>query len=291
MNVLLPLVASGIALGSVYAVIALGFVLVFKSTSILNFAQGEFVMMAMYLGLLTVVVWALPAVFAIVLVALAMAMFGLVMHYAVVRPLTGKPFFSLVLATIGVGLIIRALVTAVFGVKEQSPLAILPQGALVLSAASVSYADMTITLITVVTVVAFAAFFRWTTLGLHMRAVADSLEAASIVGINTNRVFATAWTIGLVVSAIGGILYANYTSSLDLSLSEIGLRAVPAAIIGGLTSIPGAIVGGLLLGLLEQLGAGYMGAQWRDLFAFGSLFIVLMLRPQGIFGRSGAERV
>jgi len=291
MSVFLPLLTSGIALGSVYAAIALGFVLVFKSSGILNFAQGDFVMIAIYLAILCFVTLRLPAVIAILFVFAAMGALGLLVHYLVAKPLIGKPFFSLVLATIGVGLILHAVVIGFFGVYEQRPLALFTPGVFHIGDAAISYSDVTIVIITFAVVGAFAAIFRWSSIGLRMRAVAENLEAAVIVGIDTDRVFAITWIVGLIVSAIGGILYANFTSSIDLSISDIGLAAIPAAIIGGMTSIPGAVIGGLLLGLIEQIASGYLGAQWRDLFSFGSLFIVLMIRPQGLFGRAEIVRV
>lgn len=291
MNIFFQLFASGVALGSVYAAIALGFVLVYKAASILNFAQGDFVMLAIYLSILAMVSWGMPGVVGIVFILVAMALLGLVVHYSVARPLIGRPFFSLVLATIGVGMVIRAFIILAFGVREQPPLRILPTGIFRIGDAAIAASDVWTLVITLITVGLFVAFFRWTRMGLRMRAVADNLEAATIVGINTDRVFAAAWIICMIVCAIGGILYANFTSSIDLTISHVGLFAIPAAIIGGVTSIPGAVVGGLLLGVLEQVGTGYMGAQWRDLFAFGALFIVLMLRPQGLFGRAEVERV
>ena len=291
MNVFLPLFTSGIALGSVYAAIALGFVLIFKSASILNFAEGDFVMLAIYLAILFAISWGLPSWIAIPFVVIAMGIVGLMVHYAVARPLIGKPFFSLVLATIGIGLIMRAAIIAWFGVREMRPLAFFPNGLFHIGSAAIAYSDVGIVVVNLLSVAIFAALFRYTPIGLRMRAVADNLEAAVIVGINTDRIFAVAWMVGLAVSAIGAILYANFTSSIDLSVADIGLHAIPAAIIGGMTSIFGAVVGGLLLGFLEQVGGGYLGAGWRDFFSFGSLFVVLMLRPQGLFGRKEVERV
>lgn len=291
MNIFFQLFASGVALGSVYAAIALGFVLVYKAASILNFAQGDFVMLAVYLAIMAMVGWSFPWFIGIPFVLLCMAALGIVVHYCVARPLIGRPFFSLVLATIGVGMIIRAVVITVYGVREQPPLRVLPGGVFRIGDIAVSASDVWTLVITLCTVAIFMIFFRFTSLGLRMRAVADNLEAATIVGINTDRIFAVAWIICMMVCAIGGILYANFTSSIDLSITHVGLFAIPAAIIGGVTSIPGAVVGGMLLGILEQVGTGYMGAEWRDLFAFGALFVVLMLRPQGLFGRPEVERV
>ena len=290
MNIFFELLASGIALGAVYAAIALGFVLVFKAASILNFAQGDFVMLAIYLALASLVGWGLPWPLGIAFVLAAMTLLGVLVHYTVARPLIGRPFFSLVLATIGVGMMIRAAIILFYGVREQPPLRILPTGLFRVGDVAISVSDIWTLVIVLITVAAFAAFFNLTRLGLNMRAVADNLEAANIVGIDTDRVFRLAWIICMIVCAIGGVLYANFTSSIDLSVSHVGLFAIPAAIIGGVTSIPGAVVG-LLLGVLEQVGAGYMGAEWRDIFAFGTLFIVLMLRPRGLFGRAEVERV
>lgn len=291
MNIFFQLFFSGIALGSVYAAIALGFVLVYKSASILNFAQGDFVMLAIYLAIMILVGWGMHWLPGLAILLAAMALLGVLVHYLVARPLVGRPFFSLVLATIGLGMIIRAVVILTFGVREQSPLRILPAGVFRVGDVTISVSDVWTLGLTILTVVAFVLFFRFTNVGLRMRAVADDLEAATIVGINVDRIFAVAWVICMIVCAIGGVLYANFTSSIDLTITHVGLFAIPAAIIGGVTSVPGAIVGGMLLGLLEQIGSGYLGAEWRDLFAFGALFIVLMIRPQGLFGQKEVQRV
>jgi branched-chain amino acid transport system permease protein len=287
----LQLLLSGIALGAIYALVALGFVLVFKATSVLNFAHGSFLMLAAYLATTLLVTADLPFIVGLIIIAVALAGLGVALHYSVMRWMVGKAFFSVVLVTVGMEIVIRAVILVFWGPLERGQIQKLPQGTFNIGGAVVTYVNVIILIAAAVIVLAFLAFFQRSRLGLHMRAAAENLEAATAMGINRNVVYASAWAIGLLMAGVGGVLYAHYSPSVNLGLSVIGLRAFPAAILGGIDSIQGAIVGGMIVALVENIGAGYLGAQWRDVIAFGIMFLVLLWRPSGLFGTKELVRV
>lgn len=292
MDVLLPFLLSGISVGAIYALIALGFVLVFKATGVLNFAHGSFLMLSAYLALTFLERMDLPFLAGLVLVAALMAVTGVALHYGVMRWMIGKAFFSVVLVTVGLEILIRAGLLIGYGPLEFGRLQKLPSGGMRFAGnAYLPWVDVIIMLTAIVVVTGFFLFFRHSRMGLHMRAVAENLEAAAAMGITPNRIYATAWAIGLMLAGIGGVLYSHKTASIDLGIAAIGLRAFPAAILGGIDSVQGAILGGLIVGIVETLGSGYLGAQYRDVIAFGIMFAVLLWRPSGLFGTKDLVRV
>ncbi len=287
----LQFLLNGIAIGAIYAMVALGFVLVFKATSVLNFAHGAFLMLAAYLAVTFLSTLGMPFVLGLVLTAVLLAVLGVILHYTIMKRMVGKTFFSVVLVTVGLEIVIRALLLIFYGPTPKGRLTKLPQGQVQLDGLTIPYVNIAMFLAAGVTVVAFLVFFQRSRLGLHMRAVAENLEAASAMGIEPNRIYAAAWAIGLMMAAIGGVFYAHFTPSISLGLSVIGLRAFPAAILGGIDSIGGAIVGGMIVGIVESVGAGYLGAEYRDVIAFGIMFAVLLWRPSGLYGTRELVRV
>lgn len=291
MSLFVPFLLNGIAVGAIYALVALGFVLVFKATSVLNFAHGSFLMVGAYLALTLLVRMDLPFVVGLVIVAGVLAVLGVVIHYSIMQWMIGKAFFSVVLVTVGMEIIIRAGLLMVYGPLEFGRLTKLPGGGIRVLGVGVPWVNIIILATVLVTVTAFLLFFRFSKTGLHMRAVAENLEAAAAMGITPNRIYAAAWAIGLLLAGMGGVLYGHFTASIDLNLAVIGLRAFPAAILGGIDSVQGAIVGGLIVGIVETLGAGFFGSEWRDVIAFGIMFAVLLWRPSGLFGTRELVRV
>lgn len=286
----LSLVVGGIALGSIYGVVALGFVLVYKSTGVLNLAQGDFLMLGAYLSVTMLITNDLGLYFALPLVALTMALLGLAIHYSVMRRLVGQPFFSIVLVTIGIGIIIRAVVLMVYGPIEKGRVAAMPSGSFTVAGAQILWANVAIVGIIAAILLAFMLFFRFTRLGLHIRAVADDLEAAAAQGINPDSVYAMTWGVSLALAGVAGLLFGN-VNNVTPQASTIGLAAMPAAVIGGLTSLGGAVVGGLIIGVVELLLGFHLGQQWRQPAAYMLLFIMLLVRPTGLFGRKELDRV
>lgn len=290
-SVNLQLIVGGLALGAIYAIVALGFVLVYKSTDVLNLAHGEFLMLGAYFSVTILVTQNLSFFLGLLIVVVVMALFGLFLHYGIMRRMVGQGFFAIVLATIGIATVIRALLLIFYGPRERGRLEVLPQGQFEWGGAVIRYVDLIVFAVVAVCVALFFAFFQYTRLGLHMRAVADDLEAAAAMGIDPDRVYAMTWAAALAMAGLGGLLFGHVTAVIDQNLAAIGLRAFPAAVIGGLTSLGGAIVGGLIVGVVEQLAGGHLGTKWREPVAFSILFIVLLLRPTGLWGQKDLERV
>jgi branched-chain amino acid transport system permease protein len=285
----LQLVVSGLAVGAIYGLVALGFVLVFKSTDIFSFAQGDLVMVGAYLGFGVLTVLHVPLWIAVIITLLLAALLGLGIQRFVFKPLFGSPLLTMVMATIALSLIIRGLVVIVWGPGAQQYPSTIPNAALNFFGVRVSTVDLVIMAVAGVAILIFGLFFRFSNAGLHMRAIAENPEAAAVVGINQNRMFSLAIAIGTVTAAVGGVLLANL-QVLSPQLSEIGLLAFPAAVLGGMRSIPGAVVGGLIIGVLGQLSIGYADGSASTAITFAVLLLVLLVRPQGLFGKREAVR-
>lgn len=291
MTHLLETTANGVTLGAIYAIIALGFVLVFKATSILNFAHGSFLVLGTYLTVTLLSTLGLPFLVGIVVIPVALGLAGIAIHYGIMRWMVGKAFFAVVLTTVGMEIIIHAGLLMGYGPAERGRVTALPPGGISLGIVTISKVNLIIIGTAALAMVAFLWFFKRTRTGLHMRAMAENLEAAAAQGISPNRMYALAWCVGLGVAGVGGVLYAHYTPAIHIDLTSVGLRAFPAAVLGGLDSVGGAILGGLVLGLIETLGASYLGAEYRDVLAFGAMFVMLLLRPTGFFGSKELVRV
>jgi branched-chain amino acid transport system permease protein len=287
----ITLLASGLSLGAVYALVSLGFVLVFKSTRVLNLAMGEFLMIGTYIGFFLISYLGMPFVPALVIVAGVMGLLGLFVHYGIMRNLVGRPFFAIVLVTIGIAIVIRGIILVVAGPIERARMTALPQSIVNINGAQVEAYNFIILGAALLLVIGFYIFFRISRLGLHMRAVAENLQASSAMGISPDRIYALAWFISLAMAGAGGVFFGHYTAAIDLNIAAIGIRAAPAAIVGGLDSVEGAIVGGLIVGTLEQMGAGYFGADYRDIIPFLILTIMLYVKPAGLFGSPELVRI
>jgi branched-chain amino acid transport system permease protein len=283
---------TGLSMGSIYALVALGFVLIYKSTSILNLAQGEFLMVGAYICLSMTLDFGLNF-FASFLITMAFSvLLGLAVERLVLRPLIGEPIISIIMVTLGLTYILRGFVIMLWG-NDIRQFNIFPQEPIDLWGVKLTYLYVWSTGITLVLLTLFAIFFKYARTGIFMRAVADHQTAAQSMGISVKRVFAISWCIAAVVSSIGGILVGNI-AGVGVDLSYIGLKVLPAVIFGGLDSILGAIIGGLVVGVLEFLSAGYLDPiipAINEVFPFIVLVLVLMTRPYGLFGTKEIERV
>ena len=289
---LLALVLSGASIGLMYSLIALGFVLVYKATDAINFAQGEFVMLA---GMIVVTVLGfagVPLIAAIVVVLLAMIGFGL--ERVVLRPLLGRPVVAVIMATIGVAAVLRGLGPITLGIETRALPLPIGDEPIVLGPASLPPIQILGAVVAIVFFIAFSWFFKKSRMGVAMRAVADNQQVAQAMGINVERYFAFAWAMAGVVSALGGIVWGSMLG-VDVQLALVGLKVFPVVILGGLDSIGGALVGGLIIGIVESLAAGYLdpyvGGGTKDFAPYVLMILVLMIRPYGIFGRRQIERV
>jgi branched-chain amino acid transport system permease protein len=290
----LQLVVSGVAIGSIYALVALGFVLIYKSTDVLNMAQGEMLMIGAYVSFSLIVNYAIPFVPAFLLTLGFSALLGLAVERAALRPLIGQPIISVIMVTLGLSIFLRSVVIAIWGTQYQRYPTPIQDNVVQLGVVPVAEVYVWSLVISLLLVGALTLIFRFTHLGIAMRAVADDQQAALSVGISVRRVFATAWVISAIVSSIGGVLLANI-QGVGIGLSSVGLKALPVSIVGGLDSIPGAIIGGILIGVLENLSAGYLdlplGGGVREVVPYVFLVVILLFKPYGLFGKVRIERV
>lgn len=290
MTTIVQLIVSGLALGSVYALVALGFVLIYKATEILNFAQGNLMMVGAYLALTFLTRWQLPLVVGMLLAIVFAAAMGAAIHFVVMRPMLGKPLFSVVMVTLGISILLQGIVQATYGAVDRALPVQVPNRIFAVAGVRFSQLELTIIATVAVCVIAFALFFRYSRLGLLMRATAEDQEVAVMMGVSADLIFAVSWAIAAGMAALAGVFMANLTQ-VNLNLGDIGLRAFPAVVVGGLESVPGALVGGLIIGVAESLGAGYINSSARDVIAFLILLVILMVRPYGLFGQRHIVRV
>ena len=285
---------SGIVVGSIYALIALGFVLIYKSTAVINFAQGELLMFGAYLCLTLVVAFKIPFWVAFFITLIAAAMLGLLLERLFLRPMIGEPAISIIMLTIGLASLLQGMIHVTWGSETMVYPAIFPSEPLKFGVIVVSQIYLYSIFFAVLCLVLFNLFFRYSSSGIAMRAVANDQQAAQSMGISIKKIFAIAWAIAAVVAAVGGILIGNI-NGVNTSLSSFGLKVFPAVILGGLDSIPGAILGGFIIGLLEALSGIYLDPFFeggsKEVVPFVVLVVVLMIKPYGLFGTEEIEKI
>jgi branched-chain amino acid transport system permease protein len=290
----LQILIFGIALGSIYALVALGFNLIYKASRVTNFAHGEFLMFGAYAAYTGVVMLGLPLPLALLLTLALAAVLGLLVERLVIQNLIGQPVLSIVVATLGVGLVLRGAAAMIWGVADRPFPAMFPTTPYRLGGLVVPSVYFTSFVISVVLLGAFFVVFHRTRLGIAMRAVAEDQQAALSVGLSVRRVLMLIWIWGTAVAFIGGVLLGNIFSIAGQDLILALLVVFPAAIVGGLDSIGGAVVGGLFIGCVEVLGGvlqPYVGPGFRQILPMVAAVIFLLFRPYGFFGTRIIERV
>ncbi|OLB42413.1 MAG: hypothetical protein AUI04_04905 [Candidatus Rokubacteria bacterium 13_2_20CM_2_64_8] len=290
----LLLLSNGVLIGLMYALIALGFVLVYKATDAVNFAQGEFVMIAGFVVAGCLGVWGVPLWLAVPLALGSMVAFGFVLERVMLRKLIGRPVIAVVMATIGLASILRGIGPfTIFSGTKPLPLPVSDEP-FVLGPLFIPPIQLTGGLISLAFLAGFSWFFLKSRNGVAMRAVADNQQVAMAMGIDVERYFGLAWAMTGVVSALGGILWGNMLG-VDVNLALVGFKVFPVVILGGLDSIPGAIIGGLIVGIVENVAAGYVdpyvGGGTKDFAPYVLMILALMIRPYGIFGKRIIERI
>ena len=288
------LVVTGLVIGSVYALVALGFVLIYKATSVINFAQGEFVLMGAYICLWVVVDMQIPFVWAFFITMAFSVVLGLLVERLMLRPLIGEPIITVIMVTIGLATVLKSIVTLFWGTQIRVFPQIFPQEPLRFQGIVVSEVYLWTFGFALLFMAVFAAFFKYSRAGIAMRATADDQQVAQSMGISVKRIFAISWCIAAAVSAVGGMLIGNI-NGINITLADFGLKVFPAVILGGLDSIVGAIIGGLAIGILENLMGGYLdiyfGGGVKEVAPFVVLVVILMIKPYGLFGTVEIERV
>ncbi len=295
MTFFLQLVVTGLSLGMVYALVAIGFVIILKCSNAFNIAQGHFVLIGGYLGYTFLVPFGLP-IWASLLLAIAVAIvLGLLIERLTIRPLVGQSELAMIMMTIALATVLEGLVTLIWGGEYKTYHGVLPTLTLKLGQVSVPPESLIGLIVSFTTVALLMALFRYTKIGLAMRATAEDLQVVQSVGIKATTVYAVSWIIACVVGVIGGMLLGG-VSGVMIPLAEIGLKAFAVVLLGGVNSIGGAIVAGIILGVLENVAAGYLdpllpGGGLAQIFPFVVMIIVLIFRPYGLFGLARIERI
>ena len=281
----LQLVISGIAQGCIYGLIALGFVLIYKATETVSFAQGDLMMLGAFAGLAGMTMLGFPFWLAVISAIGAMALLGLVTERLVIRPILGQPAFSIVMLTIGLGYVGRGLITMIPGIGTETHTLPVPykDQSWTLGGLVVSMEQTAVIVVTAVLCAALYALFKYSKLGLAMQASSQNQLAAYYMGIPVKRLNGLVWALAAAVAAIAGLLLAPITF-VHANMGFIGLKAFPAAVVGGFGSLPGAIVGGLVIGIVESLSGFYLPEGFKDIAAYIVVLIMLMVKPNGLFG-------
>lgn len=295
----IQLVFAGVALGCIYALIGLGFSIIFKASDVINFAQGEMLLVGAYVVSSGVFEWHLPFLAAFLLGIVVTVLIGVLFQRFILQRMIGRPVFSILMITIGLDIILRTVILVRWGsnpVPAATPFNITSG----INSFGVHFGanDIWTIIVTIVVCAALFIFFRFTRYGLSMRAAAVDQETALALGINIRAIYALAWGISAAIATIGGVFLAIDTFSIDPTLGGTALLAFPAIILGGLDSISGAVVGGIIIGLAQVVTAGYessaasfLGAGIHEITPYIIMILVLLIRPYGLFGTKKVERI
>jgi len=293
-EILVQLTVTGLAWGSVYACIALGFVLIFKSTDIFNFAQPELMMFGAYIAFTLITTLKLPFVLGFFCALILMILIGSLLEMMVVRPMVGEPVLAVIMVTLGLANVLRGLTGLFWGYEELQFPSPFPEEPLIIFGAAINQAEIYTIVATAILLVIFFLFFKYSGAGISMRATAEDTRTAFLMGINVKGVFTASWAIASLVATIAGVFLASFTF-LEPIMGHVGLKALPAMILGGMDSVHGAIIGGLIIGVTENLAGfyleDYLGSGINEITAYVIVLIVMMIRPYGLFGTKEIERV
>ena len=295
MTFFLQLVVTGLAQGMVYALIAIGFVIILKCSEVFNIAQGHFVLIGGYLGYTFLVTCGLPIWATLGAAIVTAIVMGLLIERLILRPLLGEPVLAVIMVTIALATILGGLATLLWGAEYKAYHGLLPTITLTIGTISIPSESLIGLIVSMICVVILMLLFRYTKIGLAMRATAEDLQVVQSVGIRATTVYAVSWIIACVVGVIGGILLGG-VSGANMELANIGLKAFAVVLLGGVNSVGGAIVAGIILGMLENVAAGYLdpllpGGGLAQVFPFIVMIIVLIFRPYGLFGLVRIERI
>ena len=292
---LIQLLVNGFIIGLLYGVVAMSFVLIYKSSKVVNFAQGEFLLIGAWACWWLLAKFSLPFYMAFLLTLVFMTLFGILVQMVVLRPLIGEPIISIIMVTIGLSIFFQALMNWMFGVFTEPFPEIFSKNIINIFGLNIQTAYLMSGLISIFIMGSFALFFKVSRLGLAMRATAFDQQAAQSLGVSIKQVFSAAWGISALVSAVAGVVF-GIVNGISSGIAFMGIKVFPAVILGGLDSVLGAILGDLVIGLLEHF-AHYLDVQFLQvgnlirIAPFYALIIILMLKPYGFFGTKDIERV
>ncbi len=291
----LQLLVNGLIVGALYGVVAMCFVLIYKASQVVNFAQGEFVLIGAWVCWFFLTKYQIPFVWGFLLTLAFMVAFGILIQVVVLRPMIGEPAISVIMVTIGLSIVFQALMKWAFGVFAQPFPPIFERESVTVLGLEVRTVYLVSLVVSIGIMAGFAYFFKATRMGLAMRATAFDQQVAQSLGISIRSVFAMAWAISAAVSAVAGVV-VGVVNGVSSALSFIGIKVFPAVILGGLDSIVGGVLGGVIIGVLENM-AHFVDSQWLhwgnliEVVPFWVLIVILMIKPYGLFGTRDIERV
>jgi branched-chain amino acid transport system permease protein len=288
----LQIIISGIAQGCIYGLIALGFVLIYKATETVSFAQGDLMMVGAFIGLACMTFLGFPYWLAVPASIAGMALLGLGTERLVIRPILGEPAFSIVMLTVGIGYVARGLITMIPGIGTETHALPVPYKDVTYQVAGLVLAAEQLVVIgaTALLCALLYGMFRYTRIGVAMQAASQNQIAAYYMGIPVKRLNSMVWALAAMVAAVAGLLLAPITF-VHANMGFVGLKAFPAAVVGGFGSLPGAIVGGLVIGIVESTAGFYLPEGFKDVAAYVVVLIMLVVRPNGLFGEKLRKKV
>ena len=282
---------SGVSLGSVYAIIALGYTMVYGIAKMLNFAHGDVIMVGGYVSLLTVTALGLPWWVGVLLAMLVCTVLGVLIEGLAYKPLRAAPSLAVLITAIGVSYFLQNAALLLWGSTPMSYTPIV-SGSLSLEGLKISYITLVTIVMCIVIMVGLTLFTDKTRMGKAMRACSEDNGAAQLMGINVNRTISLTFAIGSALAAIAGVLLCSFNTSLMPTTGSMpGIKAFTAAVFGGIGSIPGAFLGGILLGIIESLAKAYISTQLANSIVFAVLIVTLLVRPAGLLGKYVPEKV
>ncbi len=288
------LMINGLLIGSLYSIIALGFVLIYKASDVINFAQGEFVMFAGYVIAFFILSMQFPLIISIPLALVVMVVVGYSVEWLVLQHLIGRPVVAIIMATIGLASFLQGLAQFLFGIETRNVPLPISDDPIFVGDILFNRVELIAAGLTAIGFILFGWFFVQSRTGIALRAIADDQQVSAAMGIDVRKYFAIAWAIAGIVALVGGVFWGN-AAGVDVQLALIGLKVFPVVILGGLDSIIGAIVAGLIVGLVESIAAGFIdplvGGGTKDLTPYVLMILVLMIRPYGLFGKKIIDRV
>lgn len=285
------LTVNGLANGAILALAALGFVLIYKATEVINFAQGQFLVIGAFVVYNANVTWGLPWPVAMLIGIVAGIFLGIVVERLILRRLVGESNLAVIMVTIALDAALFGIVLMTWGAEPKPPPGFVPHSTVHLLGVDVSADRLWAVGVAIVVFVAVALFFQRSRHGVAMRAVADDQQAAMVQGISVNRVFAFAWALAGAAGAVGGVLLASVNGGTSLDLEFFAILVFPVVILGGLDSVLGTVVGGVIIGLLVEYTKSYMNVNASQMLPFVVLVAILMVKPYGLFGQVRIERV
>jgi branched-chain amino acid transport system permease protein len=292
MSAMLQLIFGGISLGCIYGLIALGFVLIYKATETISFAQGELMMVGAFGALLLTKSLGFTYGFAVVTAVAALALIGLMLERMVIRPVLGQTSLAIVLITLGLGYVARGLIAMVPDIGTETHTLQVPYAGQVLDVggAVISYDHLMVIGSTILVSLFLYVMFRFSKVGIAMRATSQNQLAAYYMGIPVKRINSLVWSMAAALACLAGILLAPITF-IHVNMGFIGLKALPAAVVGGFTSLPGAILGGIIIGLVEAFSGFYLPEGFKEVSAYVVMLLVLLLYPEGLLGERTRKKV